>query len=377
MPGLLVFLALATWVAVKGVGRPEIVEVDARVEVAASTEAEQEPRLAALEEARETIEDPAPAQPEVTRRRALPLFRRKGPPDWVESGDASVVVRVVDGRTRAPGHGQVDLWRIDAPGNESWSRGDQRQQIERLDGGVVRFDGLAPGLYRVFLTRCMPGAREPEPFEVTEGTREVLVEAEFPRRFPLYLDVRLPDGSPVDRVDVDVTKTGGSLSTLRPRWLRPRHQLAEPSLAGGAAGSSSRRRLRDLRRTESGFLIREVWEASRADPSRWLLRVSSSGLVARGVVEASAAIDSTVTVVLADPEAACASFRDGTGQIVEDLSEHLRISGGVVVSSLPDPWTIAEFEVKVDHPDYEPCTVRWIPFHGPPPGTVLAARGDG
>lgn len=111
---------------------------------------------------------------------------RWGPPDPVEQGDASLHLRLVDEATGELVKSQIVLWRLEAPSNRFWTRGDQdvAQAWSDVDGCV--FEDLAPGRYRPVLHSERKAAAHQDEIEVFGRTEKELA-VDLPRHRPVWM----------------------------------------------------------------------------------------------------------------------------------------------------------------------------------------------
>lgn len=249
-----VLVALGTALAVALVGREGPAPPDVPAPEIASTTHGAAPPRAAVETARAAAEQVDEAQVQVStaseeededlppeeffeasdgeflERLGLPpdtpLSRRIdrwGPPDPIETGRASLRLRLFDRGSGAPLGGEVVLWRIGAPGNEYWSEGDQDVAVRRVPADGCVFEGLAAGTYRPQVWSERDGAPEPEPLVVAGATAHDLF-VEPPREIPVRLSIS-GDGVVVEAAfePLEVLERTGERvpSWVRARAMRP------------------------------------------------------------------------------------------------------------------------------------------------------------
>lgn len=109
--------------------------------------------------------------------------------DPVQLGPALLDLRLIDARTDEPVASQVELWRIDAPGNDAWTDGDQLQQSAHVpvDGWV--FTHLPEGRYRLVCDAAVWNAQPPE-ITVSAPRTQLDVPIEVPVSFRVRVVVR-------------------------------------------------------------------------------------------------------------------------------------------------------------------------------------------
>jgi len=122
----------------------------------------------------------------------------------------------------------VYLWRLDAPENENWGRGDQLQATVQVpvEGATIR--DLPAGRYRA---RCAAEAEvggDPPSFRVQGSWTEVVLELAVPRTYPAY--VRLFDELGVE-LELAELRTDSTISETKdvehPGWLDRREPKPE------------------------------------------------------------------------------------------------------------------------------------------------------
>jgi hypothetical protein len=123
-------------------------------------------------------------------------------PDPVQLGPAMLDLRLVDSRTGDPVGSFVQLWRIDAPGNESWTEGDQLQQQAQVPAEGWLFTQLPEGRYRLV---CHAQAWDAQPPEVTVTAPRTRLDVpiEVPARFRVRVVVCDRYGQLVPRVTLE------------------------------------------------------------------------------------------------------------------------------------------------------------------------------
>jgi hypothetical protein len=123
------------------------------------------------------------------------------PPDPVQLGPAMLDLRLRDARSGEPIGSFVHLWRIDAPGNEGWTEGDQLQTEAQVPEEGWLFTRLPEGRYRLV---CDAASWDSEPPEITvSAPRTTLdVSIDVPTRFRVRVVVRDRYGALVPSVTV-------------------------------------------------------------------------------------------------------------------------------------------------------------------------------
>lgn len=227
--------------------------------------------------------EPADAEDEILSSPEMPseeVEQVLPPPDPAELGECTLIVRLrgsPTGKEKQPYariHNRVDLWRLDAPANEGWTRGDQLQAHVDLVEGVATFEKLPPGMYRIHAHGQRKGSADPEAFEVHGPETDVFFDVETPRSFPVHLRVVDEYGTEIRDATARHGSAGGSISQPGPpRWVTAR-KVTDPNvntvigLGGGGWGEFSRRRTYPLKWTEQGFVFGRFKEETRSRSRR-------------------------------------------------------------------------------------------------------------
>ncbi len=234
---------------------------------------------ASLDGRRDDASDPILGSPEVEE---APLPTVLPPPDPIEQGTCALSVRLrgsPTGNSEKPHDsvaGRVDLWRIDAPPNDGWARGDQLQGHVNVGmaKGVAQFDKLPSGFYRIHAYGQRRGSEDPEPFEVHGAETVVEFEVATPRSYPVHVRVFDEYGSEIRIATAKKGSAGGSIRHVgRPGWVRER-KVTDPNvnatigLGGGGWGEYSRRGPYPLGWSEQGFPLGRFLEETRSRTRR-------------------------------------------------------------------------------------------------------------
>ena len=148
------------------------------------------------------------------------------PPDPVQRGECAVHIALVNQDTGRPATSFVQLWRLDAPGNKSYGRGDQLQDSAHLGTVGHTFKRLPAGRYRVFVDGQRAKADDPPEFDVglTPTRHELAVR--MPRSFPARVQIFDEQGAPLIHATAQRTTTGES-ALVEPPWRKGRPLEAE------------------------------------------------------------------------------------------------------------------------------------------------------
>ncbi|MDJ0522140.1 MAG: hypothetical protein QNJ90_08715 [Planctomycetota bacterium] len=159
---------------------------------------------------------------------------KDAPPDPVERGSCRLTIHLtVAGEDEQSFDTDIDLWRINEPGNEHWTHGDRRiARLETKDGRAEAAD-LAPGRYRIHAHKQRKGSKDPVAFRVEGGDTTITLALPAPRRFKVRLRVYDQAGDFVLRGH---KQSGGvssysSFTDRNPDWVESR-RLREGILNG-------------------------------------------------------------------------------------------------------------------------------------------------
>ena len=190
------------------------------------------------------------------------------PEDPPPAGPCTLLLRLVDADSGEPVREWIDLWQLDAPGNEHWFRGDLRRLSRRVPEDGVRIAGLPEGCYRVFCADQRASAEDPPAFAVAGPLTEVAVALPRPRTFEVRLRIYSASGHPIR--DALRVKRGYSASraTRAPEWVRPRELrdgVAAESCPTIASCCSHPGTPRPVTAAPGGFPLGRVLEDRRRD----------------------------------------------------------------------------------------------------------------
>jgi len=139
----------------------------------------------------------------------------------------------------------VELWRLNAPGNRRWTAGDQRQAAVAVQGAEARVENLPAGEYRLACPERRAAAEDPPSFRVEGAETEHAARVPMPRTFRARLKVYDEDGGSLRagrRADRGRTTAG---RPYFPPWQRLRGILTgkdETEISvirvGGGAGAA-------------------------------------------------------------------------------------------------------------------------------------------
>lgn len=302
------------------------------------------------------------------------------PEDPVEKG-ACVLELTVIAKTRGvlPPEGQVELWRLSAPGNEHWTEGDQLQASLPLVHGFARFTELPAGRYRVRCSAERGGAPGPEPFEVACPTTAQTVEIELPRMFRVLLDVRDETGLPLDRGAL--APATASRDFTAPSWVRAR-QLREKRNGYGISavewttpGSPT-----PIVAGPEGFELGTYPESTaQLDRSRHATVLFEQRSSVRCPIRASGAGDQHLLAVSVATEPLLDCVRAPDGRTLRELEATLEVDCTAVTieSGAPPPdWRAIPLRVQIQCAGFESLAFEATLAQWPPRARTLVKAED-
>lgn len=235
----LAFLALLSatlWVLWTPAGAPETSPdlLEARSQTAKAPQPDLPTGLLPLPEgSRAVVVPPQRAAPHATSTGPsdldwVPEEIEESPEDPVQLGDCGLFLTIVREQTLEPVASHAWLVRLDAPANETWSRGDQVQAKLEVPRAGVWIPNLPSGLYRVACWEQPDGQPDPAPFLVTGARTAFQVVLPTPAPRPVRLRVFDELGSSVETVFLVSAEPPASAPKFpEVNWLQQRTPLED------------------------------------------------------------------------------------------------------------------------------------------------------
>jgi len=304
----------------------------------------------------------------------------KPPPDPVAKGNCSLKISLFDFDTGAAASLAVQLWRLDAPGDETWTKGDRLYTRAEVGAKGATIPGLPEGTYRLACLAQRAGAEDPPAFPVQGPLTEVRFGLWMPRKS--YVRLRLVDerGVPVKSARVFRWGSSWSLRSSRPAWVRPR-RLRHPPPAGtdsvigigrGAGGllSGIVNTGNPIPQPPEGYHVGPIRESSHAYRRQELFLTHCEGYTSvRLTVSGDEISDRTYlgVIVPVAPLLAHISLPNGTSA----AEAGARLSAGSRALLLgpdtpADYWLHVPIKVTVQLFGYRPLTFEWRPGEAQP-----------
>ncbi len=183
------------------------------------------------------------------------------PDDPPERGECTLQLYLVDRWSGERVPGSVELWRLDAPANEDWSRGDQLQATFGVEpeGRVV--EDLPAGVYRPYVQSAARASEFAPPFAVqgrwttqeVPVARALLVESTL-----VMIDEQ---GQRLEEAEIQVGRLSSGGVATAPPWRVERTLLATGNhyhVGGGWGGSGGRHSWRSRTAGPGGFPLTKL-----------------------------------------------------------------------------------------------------------------------
>jgi len=316
-----------------------------------------------------------------------PLCEGCLPDDQMDSGDATLRLRLRGDVDGSPVETKVRLWRVDVPENDAWTAGDEVRAtlVAPKDGAVV--DRLPAGQYKLECLDRRHGATDPPEFTLSTGVNQRDVAVPNRRWFRLRLMVVNEAGSPIAR---SVRREGG-VSTgssgepgiLPPEWAIPRRSRDSDSpiqrFWGGSCGDGVGGERTPVQATPDGFFDLGRHQEDSAWRRRWW---SCSFLTdARSIVAVSmwnndkTGVDTTLVGVATRIDVLVAHVTGPDGLPVDP--EAATIEAWCTAVHLPwtppaDAWRTVPVHVKIVKPGCEPLEFDWTAATADAPHALVA-----
>ena len=308
----------------------------------------------------------------------------EAPEDPIERGACALHLSVIDRATREPVVTGVHLFRLDAPENEAFGRGDQLQQVAYIPIEGLFLTDLPEDEYRVVVDAQRLASPSPPAFEVAGSLTRHVLEIDLPRSVPIWLEVYEVDGtrleeidlrSPEDRVHWD--------SNRREDWMRKRPVLAEgfvefESSEGSPLGGDP---IWESRRAESeGFALGQAREPNKGEHRRTLHGATLPGRtrvelwVDPETLDFDSIRELRYVAVLADlddllPHVLLPDGSDATA-FAEAVDACCRARPRSSLST-DEPWRELPVQVHARPSRHAELRFDWWPLQGPPMDRVL------
>ncbi len=332
--------------------------------------------------ARETPEATEPVEIEPEEEAAEEEELRFPGPDPIQTGECSLVLHFFDSLSGEPVSGKADLWRLDAPGNDHWTKGDQKQVTFTAKEGTARCDKLPPGRYRVFSRFARKGSGSAQEFSIAGELTSASISVEMPQMEQVFLRLVDAQGKQLASSEVrrlEIKNCGYQHTTrsgLEPEWQVTRMPLNSNVLGmlggGGGYKGASHRSWNPVEHGPQGILVGELRGDAREARRSYRRKLRMNG-------------GSGTTVLLET---------HGTGEYVAVLPSHQEIHDRlefpadatrldlmdelwITVEAVPvdtslgestsSQWSLSEVTIRISVSEYQNVNVKWIPGEEPVP----------
>lgn len=207
------------------------------------------------------MEDPPPEE-----QAPLPTGS-KLPDDPIETGPCALELALYDADSGAALKGKIHLYRLDAPGNEDWTRGDRLQAVITVPVEGATILNLPAGQYRPHcITQRYPGF-DLAPLEVSGSLTRCAMRVAMPRISAAWLIVHDETSRAIEEGTLRGHRRTQSSRSLNPAWLQER-KLREPDRyirigggwGSGRGGSRRRRAVAEDGRYQLGRYAEDIWD---------------------------------------------------------------------------------------------------------------------
>ncbi len=321
--------------------------------------------------------DALPVPEEPLEDEILSFDQAELPPDPLEEGACELLLFLLDSQTGWPAEGQVELWRIGAPGNQDWSAGDREQQSARVGPGGHRFTRLPAGTYRARCTDQRRDAEDPEPFEVTCPLTTRTISIEMPSEIRVFVDVYDETGLLLDRALRSNPILIFTQST--PSWVRSREPRLGSNVAFGISiGMSPHTQPSpvELIAGPKGFELGSFWEGTQTSGQVPGLTLAGRSEV-RCPIPAKHGGDLYLIAVSVPLESLADRVLLDDGRRATDAGATVRASCTAIErGDASDAWRELPIEVHVELAGWQPLDFTHRLSDGPIPVRELVRAGE-
>ena len=312
-----------------------------------------------------------------------------GTKDIVETGSCRLELRFSSRLTGEPVGGKVDLWRIDAPANHHWSRGDQLQASLVVRDGVARVEDLPEGWFRTHELFAAEASEPSEAFYVKGPSTRVQLIVDMPKVEQVALYLVLPSGVVLDGTEqpaLQVRPGGWSAlhsANAKPAWRTERLEKDGDSFnligLGGGGGMRSGSRWSDLDWKEGAISLGTMNGADREMVKHHSFKIRR-GAGHHITVSIQPTGSGSYVAVLPDPEEVF-----GRLELPAEMDRTLVTSDlWITVTAVPvereqgqsvaSEWRASKATLRLWRDDVENRTQEWHPGLGPMPWTRVQAK---
>ena len=287
------------------------------------------------------------------------------PDDPVEAGQCTLQLLLLD---RATGRGipsKIDLWRLDAPDNSEWTRGDQLQLQTDIPAEGRPLEGLPEGEYRVVAHAESSDRQGSLPIALRSPGNALTVYVDLPELRPAFLKLYDANGRLIREALASYKGSGQSpVANSVPDWVR-RRTVKDPnksSVHGGGAGGGfsgryvsrrSEQRVAGPLGFELGPFLGDSREGRRTDRIRFQHQGFGDVLC---TVKGADREHRTYVGVLIRPSRILHTIRLPDGTSADSFPEAVTVESGTILEAEAQtgaPWREAPISVSVRKPGFK------------------------
>jgi hypothetical protein len=314
----------------------------------------------------------------------------EAPADPPQQGDCDLQIDFVDSITGEAVAGQAKLYRLDAPGNEHWTEGDQLQLSAWASDGQFIAPQIPPGSYRAYPLFARLDAPTPEPFEVEGFFTRVTQQVEMPPKEFLQIQLYRSDGllynGDGDQVEFQhLEALANGSGKPEPDWLKERALKDQDTVYFSEFGSISwgfNAPWKTYIADANGFPLWEIKGDSREQPQIYRAHVRVNQSLAN-TLKIKARGYGSYAAIYVDPAELQAKLIFPSDMPSQDLSHKFSVQttavplGGENGQTLAAAWGQLRVLILLKHPSFKPVSLTWAPSDGPLPRIWLQTADSG
>ena len=310
--------------------------------------------------------------------------------DPVGLGECTLEIKFFDSQDFSPVSGQVQLWRLDAPGNDFWSNGDQLQVDALAYKGVLTIENLPAGKYRLHPLFARKGSLANPEFEVSGEFTQFDCAVEMPGVDDVAVKIYRPDKTLlfVTNEQIQTKRLGWRLSgrVVDPNWKNGRVDkstgLVNPPRMSEKKGSASKRPWSQQTVNDLGVRFGDLVEGNRQSMRIYRFQLRNGTHSSMRLTLPHSGRSTEYVALYIEPADLQANLVFPEGQEVQELSKNFIIestalpldveNGATLDSVLPQ----VEVEINFLAVGFDAVNFTWRPADGPLPKIQLKLIGS-
>lgn len=305
-------------------------------------------------------------------------------PDLPEHGDCNLVVSFIDATTGEPVSGEVKLYRLDAPGNDYWSKGDQLQLQARTNGNELTAQNIPQGEYRAYPLFARLNAPTPAAFKVEGYLTRVTQPVEMPLQNQIQLQLFRSDGvlygSQNEAVEFrKLSLLPRGFGKPEPDWLKQR-TLKDPSIQLFTEYSFSEvnpnTSWQSFPYRASGY---QLWQISSNNRQQAVIQRLEARVIgsSANTIELKPNSDGLFAAIYVDPHELQRALAFPVNCEPFDLSKDFKVQVTAVAlaevggRTLENAWHELTVNIQLKHEGFVPVKMSWRPSQEPLPTIQL------